>query len=60
MDTIIQTSANQFFRVRDTGSADLAHVWYGVAVKRVRGEWVAKAGAREILVRKAATTVVEG
>lgn len=57
---IIETSSNQFYRVRETGSADLAHVWHGIAVKRVKGAWVAKANAREILVRKAASRIVEG
>lgn len=57
---IIQTTANQFFRVRETGSAELAHVWHGVEVKRVRGAFVEKAKARETLVRKVGARMVEG
>lgn len=57
---IIETSANELFQVRETGSPDLEHVWLGIAVKRVKGEYVPKAKAREILVRKAASRVVEG
>lgn len=55
---IIETSSNQLFKVRETGSADLAHVWYGVEVKRVKGDYVAKKHARETLVRKAACNIV--
>lgn len=56
---IIETSANRFYRVTETGSPDLAHVWTGTEVKRVRGEYVAKKNARPELVRKAASHVVE-
>ncbi|WP_262299716.1 hypothetical protein [Microvirga sesbaniae] len=56
---IIETSDNRFFRVRETGNRDLAHVWFGVAVKRSKGAWIEKAKAREILVRKAASRIVE-
>jgi len=56
---IIETSANQFFRVTETNSPELSHCWLGVAVKKSRGVWVNKANAREILVRKEATRVVE-
>lgn len=55
---IIETSSNQFYRVRETNDPALAHVWYGEAVKLVKGEWVNKAKARTELVRKAATRVV--
>lgn len=55
---IIETSSNQFFRVSPAGPG-LDHVWNGIEVKKVRGEWVAKAKARQMLVRKAATRVVE-
>lgn len=57
---IIETSCNTFYRVRETNDENLAHVWYGVAIKRVKGQWVEKAKARTELVRKAATRVVEG
>jgi hypothetical protein len=62
---IIETSANQFYRVTETGFAGLDHCWYGYSVKRVRGEFVLTAlGKRAFslnrpeLVRKAATRVV--
>lgn len=54
---IIETSSNIFFRVWDVAGID--HAWMGVAVKRVGGVWVAKAKARPMLIRKAATRVVE-
>ncbi|KQP81109.1 hypothetical protein ASF60_22325 [Methylobacterium sp. Leaf113] len=56
---IIETLANQFFRVRETGDPSAAHVWLGIEVKRVRGAYVPKAKAREILVRKLGTRMVE-
>lgn len=55
---IIETSANQLYAVRDHASPDLAHVWIGLPVKRAKGSYVPKAGAREQLVRKAASRVV--
>lgn len=55
---IIETLANQTYRVRETGNTELAHVWWGTEVKRVRGEFVAKKNAREILVRKTGATVL--
>lgn len=55
---IIETSCNHFYRVRETNDANLAHVWFGVEVKRVKGQWVPKAKARETLVRKAASQVI--
>ncbi|MFC7700933.1 hypothetical protein ACFQX9_30155 [Bradyrhizobium sp. GCM10028915] len=58
--TIIETSANQFYRVTETGDANLAHVWNGVQVKRVKGGWADKAKARTELVRKVGCRVVEG
>ena len=56
---IIETSCNRFYKVRETGDADLAHVWLGVEQKRVRGSFVPKKNAVEVLVRKAATRIVE-
>jgi hypothetical protein len=55
---IIETTANQLYRVRETNDPDLAHVWYGVAVKRAGGAFVNKVSAREELVRKAGCRVV--
>ena len=34
---IIETSANRFYQVEETGNPDLAHVWFGRRVKRVGG-----------------------
>lgn len=55
---IIETSSNELYRVRETNNPALAHVWFGVAVKRVKGEFVPKAKARETMVRKEASRVV--
>ena len=55
---IIQTTANQLYRVRETGNPDLAHVWFGIAVKAVKGAFVDRKNAREELVRKVGTVVV--
>jgi len=58
---IIETSSNQIFRVRETNDANLAHVWFGVEVKRVKGGFAPKVKAREMLVRKdGARIVAEG
>jgi hypothetical protein len=54
---IIETSAGQRFRVSDADGID--HAWIGVEVKKAKGEWVAKANARPMLVRKAASRVLE-
>lgn len=60
---IIETSCNQFYRVTETGCDALNHVWYGVPVKKQKGEWVVTAKGRKTskmeLVRKEATRVVE-
>jgi hypothetical protein len=56
---IIETSSNQFFQVLETGDASLAHVWSGVEVKRVKGAFVPKKNARQVLVRKEASRMVE-
>lgn len=49
---IIETTDNRFYRVTETGSADLAHVWSGTRVKRSAGQWVDCKNARQELVRK--------
>jgi hypothetical protein len=63
---IIETSCNRFYRVVETGNPNLAHVWFGVQVKRSKGEWIMTAASvkqykngRPELVRKAATRVVQ-
>lgn len=55
---IIETSANELYRVCETGSPDLTHVWIGIAVKRVKGDFVPKAKRREELVRKEASRFI--
>lgn len=55
--TIVETSSNQFFRVEPAGPG-LDHVWEGVEVKKVKGEWIPKVNARPMLVRKAAARIV--
>ncbi|RUV17876.1 MULTISPECIES: hypothetical protein [unclassified Mesorhizobium] len=50
--TIIETLDGAFYRVTETGSADLAHVWNGVRVMRRFGEWVDRKNSRVELVRK--------
>jgi hypothetical protein len=63
---IIETSDNRFYIVTETGNPDLAHVWHGFPVKRVRGEYVVTERGKSLqyrdspeLVRKAATRIVE-
>lgn len=56
--TVIETTCNQLFRIRETGRPELAHVWHGVPVKRARGGFADKVNAREILVRKAGARFV--
>lgn len=56
---IIETLANQLFRVEELNSPDLAHCWQGKAVKLVKGQYVEKAKARFVLVRKEGCKVVQ-
>jgi len=61
--TIIETSSNQFFEVEEFPShLNMAHVWKGQPVKKVKGQWVPKTQygepVRPCLVRKAGTRVV--
>lgn len=57
---IIETSANQLYRVLETNDAALAHVWYGVEVKRQGAGYAdtKKGKGRIVLVRKAGCTVI--
>lgn len=60
---IIETSDNRFYRVSDTGDANLAHVWNGVEMKIVsgrKGTFAPKKNARTELVRKAGSRVLAG
>ena len=63
---IIETSDNRFYAVAETGNPALAHLWYGIPVKRSRGEYVPTVRGENLqrrnspeLVRKAATRIVE-
>ncbi len=56
--TIVETSCNRLFAVRETGSPDLAHVWHGVEVRRTRGGFAPKSKARTVLVRKAGSRLI--
>lgn len=66
MSTIIETSDNRLYAVVETDKPGLDHCWYGLSVKRVRGEFVLTAAGKRAqdrnspeLVRKAATRIVE-
>jgi len=56
---IIETSSNQIYKVRETNNENLQHVWFGIEVKFVKGQWVPKAKAKETLVRKMASIILE-
>ena len=60
---IIETSDNRFYRVTELADADMAHLWHGTELKRVKGALVEKttrAGKQiNTYVRKAASRVVE-
>ena len=56
---IVIDNNGQYFRVTDAGPG-LDHVFLGVPVKRVRGGFADKAGARARLIRRLGCTVVEG
>lgn len=60
---IIETSCNRLFRVSDHPDARIDHAWLGIEVKRIRSpmgdSYEPKVKAREQLVRKAATRIIE-
>jgi hypothetical protein len=56
--TIIETLAGETYRVTETGSADLAHVWHGIRVKRTKDGWAVRKNARTELVRKVGAQVL--
>lgn len=56
--TIIEDNAGSFYSVRDAGPG-LEHVYIGIPVKRTAAGFVPKAGARERLVRRLLTRVVQ-
>lgn len=55
---IAQTTDGRLFMVADYDDANLAHVWRGVEVKRVKGGYTVKSGAKETMVRKAGSKIV--
>jgi hypothetical protein len=60
---IIETSDNRFFKVTDCADADMAHLFHGIELKRVKGTWVEKTSRSGrhnwTYIRRAATRVVE-
>lgn len=61
---IVETTANRFYRVNETGDANLAHLWYGTRVRKARGHaaterWVQDNTGRPELVRKAGCRIVD-
>lgn len=56
---IIETSANQLYAVKELPPETFPHVWLGVEVKRVRGEYVRKGKRRPHLVRKDSSRIVD-
>jgi hypothetical protein len=56
---IIETTDNRLYAVRETGDANLAHVWYGIPMKRGPGGTFAPRGKGKIeLVRKAGCRIL--
>ena len=60
MTMIVVTTDNRRFRVREDNDPNLSHVWIGIPVKLVKGVWVPKAHAKQQLVRKEGSTVLQG
>lgn len=55
---IIETTDNRYFQVRETDCPELAHVWFGIPVKRAKGVFIPRVKARETLVRKEGSRIV--
>jgi len=55
---IVETSAGLLFQVSDAGSPELAHVFRAMPVKRARGGFALKKGAREMMIRRLGCRVV--
>ncbi len=55
---IVETSDNHLFRVTDVPGGDHPHLWLGVPVKKVRGEYVERAKAKPVTVRRAGCRIV--
>lgn len=58
MANVVETTSNRLYFVKETGNADLAHVWDGLEVKRVKDGYAVKKNARPELVSKAGCKVV--
>ena len=56
---IVATPDNRLYFVADYDDAALAHVWRGLRGRFIGGSFVIKSNAREEMVRKAATRIVE-
>ena len=56
--TYVRDTANRTYFVKETGSADLVHVWDGLEVKKVSGGYQIKKNAKPVLVRKVGCVVV--
>lgn len=56
---IIETTANQYFEVTETGDSNLSHVWYGQQVKRTKNGFIPVKKIRMELVRKLGTKLIQ-
>ena len=56
MPHIVEASCGTLYRIT---ADNLPQAWVGIAVKKVKGGYADKAGARPILVRKAMSRIVE-
>ena len=56
---IIETSCNRLFLVTENTHPNLAHVWTGLAVKRVKGGFALRAKAKPLLIRKAGCQIID-
>ncbi|WP_035670092.1 hypothetical protein [Bradyrhizobium liaoningense] len=56
---IIETTANQLYLVKDYADTDLAHVWEGRRVARIKGGFRFVKRVRPEMVRKAGCKIVE-
>ena len=56
---LVEGSCGTRYLCRALVDARLDHVWWGVPAKRAGAAWVAKAGKKNGLVRRAAARVVQ-
>ena len=55
---IIETSDNRLYRVVEINDPALAHLWYGIEVKRIKDGFVHRKNARPQAIRKACTKII--